>query len=349
MRILHKDVSKGVVKVKVESIDDLWHLSHVIEEGDVVYDVTYRRQQAQQDVIRSSKTEKVRMYLGVRVEKIEFSHYSDSLRLTGVIVEGDQTGNYHTLSIEPQSTPKIVKSWRPFQLDRLNEAVRSSKEPRILIVAIDEGEADFGIVKQYGIDFAVSISRSIPGKRDTSNRKSEKESFFKEVADKLSSYLDELNIPSAIVAGPGFVKDEFQEWAKEHAPSLASNLHIKSISVTGGPGILEVVKRGYVEEIYEQSRAASEITLMESFFQKILTDDAVYGLEEVRTAVMNSQAEYVVVTDEMLRNSEEAQEIIEHAKNVRSTPHIISTDHEGGEKLRSLGGIGAALRFKLTY
>ncbi len=349
MRIVHKDLSKGEIKLKIETIEDLWHLSQIIGEGDVVFDVTYRRQQSKADMVRSNKTEKIRVFLGVRIEKIEFSHYSDTLRLTGVIVEGDQVGSYHTLNIEVLSKPKIVKQWKQYQLDRITDAVRSAKDPKILIIAMDEGEADFGFVKQYGIDFPVSIYRNIPGKRDPSSRQAEKDAFFREVAEKMDSYFSEMPLGVAIVAGPGFAKEEFHSWVSQYKPNLIPKIAIKSVSVTGKTGVWEVVKRGYVETIYEESRVAKEITLLEDFFRKILSDEAVYGIREVRDAVNNSQAAHVIVTDELLRTSEEVQSLVQLAKSFRSTPHIISTSHEGGEKLRGMGGIGAVLRFRLSY
>jgi len=349
MRIIHKDISKGEIKLKVETLDDLWHLSQILEPGDIVYSVTYRRQQSKTDMVRSSKTEKVRVFLGIRIEKMEFSHYSDSFRLTGVILEGDQTGSYHTINIEVGSTPKIIKHWKSFQLDRISEAIKSTKEPKILIVAIDDGESDFGIVKQYGIDFVASINRNIPGKRDISLRKSEKESFFREVAEKIEVTLMETEIKAAIVAGPGFVKDEFNSWIKENKPSLTSKVHIKSISVTGKTGVWEVVKRGYVEEIFEGSRVAHEISLIENVFRSILDDMAVYGIQEVRMAIENSQAEYVIVTDELLRTSENVQSIIKMAKGFGTGAHIVSSSHEGGDRLKGIGGIAALLRFKTSY
>ncbi|HOP09075.1 MAG TPA: mRNA surveillance protein pelota [Candidatus Methanofastidiosa archaeon] len=349
MKIIHKDLSKGEIKLKIETLDDLWHLSQIVESGDDVYSVTYRRQQSRNDMVRSDKTEKVRVYMGIKVEKMEFSHYSDTLRLTGVIIEGDQMGSYHTLNIEVGSTPKIIKAWKGFQLDRIQEAIRSSKEPKILIVAIDEGESDFGIVKQYGIDFIASINRNIPGKREMSQRKSEKMAFFKEVADKIESIFAESEIKAAIVAGPGFVKDDFFSWIKENMPKLTSRLNMKNISVNGRTGIWEVVKRGYVEEIYEESRVANEIALIEDLFRKILEDMAVYGTKEVREAIEASQAEYVLVTDDLLRTSEEVQDIIKMSKKFGTRSHIISTSHEGGDKLNGIGGIAAALRFKTAY
>lgn len=37
MEILEEKPKEGKVKIKVETLDDLWHLYHIITPGDVVY------------------------------------------------------------------------------------------------------------------------------------------------------------------------------------------------------------------------------------------------------------------------------------------------------------------------
>jgi hypothetical protein len=69
MRIIHKDLKNGVVKLRLENLDDLWHLNNVIEQKDLVFGVTYRRDEKAADKIRAEKVEKKRMWLGVEVEK----------------------------------------------------------------------------------------------------------------------------------------------------------------------------------------------------------------------------------------------------------------------------------------
>ncbi|HDZ35689.1 MAG TPA: mRNA surveillance protein Pelota, partial [Thermococcus sp.] len=44
MQIIHQDVKEGKIKVKAETLDDLWHLYHIIDPGDVVYAKTLRKQ-----------------------------------------------------------------------------------------------------------------------------------------------------------------------------------------------------------------------------------------------------------------------------------------------------------------
>jgi len=34
MRIVHQDTKKGIIELLPETLDDLWHLSHLIEPGN---------------------------------------------------------------------------------------------------------------------------------------------------------------------------------------------------------------------------------------------------------------------------------------------------------------------------
>ena len=43
MRIHYHDRSHGIVKVMVENLDDLWYLSGVVRQGDLVSGETVRR------------------------------------------------------------------------------------------------------------------------------------------------------------------------------------------------------------------------------------------------------------------------------------------------------------------
>ncbi|RLG53505.1 MAG: mRNA surveillance protein Pelota, partial [Candidatus Hydrothermarchaeota archaeon] len=43
----------------------------------------------------------------------------------------------------------------------------------------------------------------------------------------------------------------------------------------------------------------------------------------------------------------ECDELIEKAERLRSKVIIVSTEHEAGEKLQSIGGVAALLRFEV--
>jgi hypothetical protein len=43
MHIVHQDTKRGFIELVPETLDDLWHLSHIISQGDLVSSRTTRR------------------------------------------------------------------------------------------------------------------------------------------------------------------------------------------------------------------------------------------------------------------------------------------------------------------
>ena len=113
MQIIHQDVKEGKVKVKAETLDDLWHLYHIIDPGDTVYAKTLRKQSQRSDSLRAEKVEVIPVFLGVRAEKINFHKFANQVRVTGPIVyasrEDVPLGKYHTIAIEEGTVVTIQK------------------------------------------------------------------------------------------------------------------------------------------------------------------------------------------------------------------------------------------------
>lgn len=341
MQIISYHPERGTITVRAESLEDLWHLEHILEEGDLVKARTFRREEERKDLVRPQKKERKLVTLTVRAEKIEFHLHSNWLRITGPIVEGEDTGSYHTLNVEEGSVCTITKEWRHYHLERLREAVKQSKAPKILVVVIDDEEADFGLIRQYGVEEVASVYSGMPGKREPSQRKEIKTRFYEEVAQKIVEY----DLPT-IVAGPGFTKEEFKKHMKD---THGKEVIIESVSTTGRTGLYEVIKKGLVERVYQDSKTAQDIMLVETLFSEILKGNAVYGLKEVKKAIDYNACESLLIVDELLRKNRDMEALLERARQRGGETHIVSSQHEGGEKLLHLGGVAAFLRFKIDY
>jgi len=86
MRIVHQDTKKGIIELLPETLDDLWHLSHLIEPGNLLSARTTRRiQDTTGERLRSDRGIKKTFFMGIRVESINFHRYTGKLRATGVI------------------------------------------------------------------------------------------------------------------------------------------------------------------------------------------------------------------------------------------------------------------------
>ena len=218
MRIVYQDNKKGVIEVVPETLDDLWHLSHIIEVGDLVSSLTTRRiQDSTGERLRSDRGIKKTFFMGVNVEEISYHKYTGKLRATGTIVQGPEDsvplGSHHTLDLKLSNSVKIKKDrWSKWNIKRLKDAMKASKKPTALIVAIEDDIADIGIIRQYGIDYYGPIIGNVSGKRIVQkNRKQAINDFFKELTETIEKFKD---VQAIVLAGPGFSKGDYYRLSK---------------------------------------------------------------------------------------------------------------------------------------
>ncbi|NIA03513.1 MAG: mRNA surveillance protein pelota [Nitrospirae bacterium] len=349
MRITKRNLKgrDGEIALTPETLDDLWHLKYIIEPGDLVFALTKRKVEGATDKLRPEKMEKRPMRLGVRVESIEFHKFSNRLRLHGVIESGQEAGAYHTLNIENGTNLSVIKTWKNDQFERIKEAEAAAKRPRVVILTIEEGEASIGLVRYYGVE-EYSNFKMGSGKGESSSR----EDFFNSVISQLSQAAS--STEAVIVAGPGFTKDDFMKHLETKNSELAARSRTEDTVSIGISGFQEVLRRGAVDRIVEESRITREARLIEELMGMIATNGAaVYGWDEVKRARDMGAVESLLITDELLREGREKGHDIDafllSIEHSRGKVVVFSSEFEPGHRLYNLGGIAALLRFNLEY
>ena len=354
----------GELSLVPESLDDLWHLKHVIEAGDLVYSLTYRRIEEATDKVRPDKADKKPVRLGIRTDAVEFHKFSRRLRIKGMIEEGPESelGAYHTFNIEPDTKLSVVKGdWKEHQLKRLREAEKAFATTEVLVVTVEEGEAVAGVVRQYGVDELFSLRYGSGKGMEHAGGGSGKADFFGALLKHIQNAMHTTKAEAVIIAGPGFIKDDFFVFLKDRDTELAKKTRIEQASSIGVSGFLEVFKRGAVERLKHEERLTKEVTLLDRLMEEISKEEgvkAVYGKDEVRKALEYGAVEILMVSDEKLMKSriegaeqeKEAEEIdrmLEDAERKRGEVVIFSTEFEPGKRLNALGGIAALLRYGL--
>jgi len=336
--------SEGEIALVPDTLDDLWHLKYIIERGDLVFSTTKRTLQGASDKLRPEKLEKSVVRLGIRVEKVEFHRFANRLRIHGLIEHGVDVGSHHTLNIEEGTELSIVKVWKKEQLERIAEAVKASQRASVAILTIEEGDAELGLVRQYGIESVASVRVSY-GK----DRGSSREEFFAKALELLKG----VDAERVVVAGPGFTKDDFLSFVGQKMPELVSKMVLESTLSSGKAGFLEVVKRGALTRVMQDERLAREGVLMDELLQRIATDGAVaYGIDEVRDAVDMGAVDTLLVADEWLRGERESWDVdslLLTAEGCGGRVVVLSSEFEPGERLMHLGGVAALLRYKLEW
>ena len=343
MRVLHRDFKAGEVKLRFENPDDLWHLHNLVLAGDFVRATTTRREESKADKIRPDRMEKVRVTLTIRVEKVEFQAFSDRLRLSGVIVEGAMDhGQHHTLNLAVGDVLTIIKEWRPHELRRIEDAVAATQKPIVAFLSLDDEEALLAQLRQYGVKELATIRAPGHGKMFPSG--DAKTSYFEEILAKLRmSDLGE----SLVLIGPGFAREDFHAFLGSREPSLAARTHVSGSSHAGMRGIQEALRSGVGAKVFEDSRVALETRLVEQVLERIATAGPVaYGPAEVAEAVTAGAVETLLVSDAVVRDPG-VEALLRDAEAARGSVVLVSRHHEAGQKLESLGGIAALLRFPI--
>lgn len=345
LRVLHQDRKTKKIKLLIETIDDLWHLDNIVDENNLVFSLTHRREEVKKDKIRAERAEKKPMFLGIRVEKLEFHEFSDRLRIHGIIEVGPQDlGSYHTLNITVGDKITIVKDWRSHDLDRIKEAVDASKTQIVTFLSIDDENATIALLRHYGIQHIATILSHASGKLYKSG-KNEKKDYFSQVLNKLEQ-VKEADSP-LIIIGPGFTKDEFYEFGKNANRNLFQKCIIENTGQSGMTAINEALKRKIVSKIVEKCRIEFETQLVEDVLSQIAIGKLVaYGYVEVENALSHGAVEHFLITN-MLVRTKKGEWYLRKAKRIGAKITIISNLHEAGKKLDSLGGVASLLRFDL--
>lgn len=349
MKIVFKDLKHGEIKIIPENLDDIWHLYNIIEIDDLVRAVTFRTDEQKDDKIRSKKSTKKRMKLGIRVSEVKFHEFSDRLRIHGTIEEGPQDlGSFHTINVDAEKMDKISiikEEWKHHQLKRLEEAVKLTKKPLVLFVSIDDEKATVAILRQSGVQKIADIDSKKSGKMYEEQTKNTEKEYYGEVLSMVKNNMTKNT--ALVVVGPGFTKEHFLDYGKEKAPEYFSKCHVSGTGHAGMNGVHEAIKTGVVKQITKENRVVLETEYVEKLFSEIKKNGlATYGEKEVFHALKNGAVKNLLITDKLVR-TEKGENLLKVAKETNSDFTIINTMHDAGEKLEGIGGIGALLRFKI--
>ncbi|MFH1506605.1 MAG: mRNA surveillance protein pelota [archaeon] len=348
MQIIKKDLKHNLAIVKVENMDDLWYLSHIIEPGDLVSGKTERKIKIGETDARNMKVVKKWVFMKIRVEKLEFHKYSNILRVSGTVEEGPEDvahGSYHTFNVEEQTVITITKTkWLSFQIEKLDEAAKA-KPLKILVLTFDREEAYFAMLKNQGHEILSSMKGDV-AKKDSPEKS--KGDFYKELVKQILDYDKRYGLKNIIIASPSFWKEYLM---KEVPEELKSKITLATCSSVNEKAIDEIIKRPELKQVLEQDKIAQEIKLIDALLQAISNNQAGYGLKEVSEQVNNGNIKDLFVTDNFIHEKREENRyaeldaLMKTADNVKGKIHIISSD-EGSKKLDGLGGIACILRWK---
>ncbi|MHA1576213.1 MAG: mRNA surveillance protein pelota [Candidatus Thorarchaeota archaeon] len=360
MKILKRVLKEGKIAIKIEFLDDLWHLYNIVSPTDVVVSRTMRRVRVGSDEGRKQESVRKPMTLTLKVDDVSFHSFSNRVRIKGTILDGPNDlvsmGTYHTINIETGHSLTIIKErWPKYLLDRLKSAAESQESPVTLAVTIEDGVAELFLIADFGIREAVRVRASISRKRGSQKEyDSTMKEFFDNVVLAIRSQIEQHKIGLVLVAGPGFVKDHFTTYLTKAGLKDLPPVVSESTNSIGIPGAKEILFREVISNAMSGVRLETETRLVETIIEHIAKDDGLgtYGNDEVTKAVRFGAVEHLLITDKKLREGEEKERrwmdgLIRDTEKARGAFHIVSTDHPAGDQLQHIGGIAALLRYRL--
>jgi peptide subunit release factor 1 (eRF1) len=237
-------------------------------------------------------------------------------------------------------------------------------------------------VRPYGNYFANNLLVHNSQGRYDRLREDAINEFLSKVGEVASNVFLEENVIGVLVGGPGPVKERIAKEDYLNYQIKNKILAVKDVGYTDEYGLEELVKRS--EDVLQQAEIFREKKLLSDFFVKLREgENAVVGLEKtlkalemgaVNELIILENFEYVrkhlvcenghkktviakkdekikcdVCGKEMNVEKEEDifDEIVLKAEELGAKVNIVSDDTEEGKGFRSMGGIGAILRFKI--
>lgn len=351
MHIEHKNLKEGSLRLGVDNLDDLWYLSQIVETGDQVTSKSLRK------VERGGEGEKkqvsrIPIVLTIKVEKIEWSKNSPNLRILGIITAGPEDaprGEHHSFSIEVNSSLTIRKEhWPNYQLERVDQAI-TGEQSKVMLILFDREEALFVLLKKYGYDILTSFTGNI-SKKETNHQSNN--DFYEDIKKQITHYDTRYKLTCIILASPAFFKEDLLKELTDAA--IRKKIVMATVHSVGRNGVAEALKRPEVKTALLTERASNEQMLVDELLSAIAREGSVaYGIKEVLKAGETRAIAHLLITDTLLMRMREEgksstiETLMKETDAARGKITIVSTAHEGGNKLDGLGGIGAILRYKL--
>ncbi|XVE62216.1 hypothetical protein DITRI_Ditri06bG0100600 [Diplodiscus trichospermus] len=318
MKVVRRDLvpnGPGSVKMIPVDSDDLWSVYNLIATGDSVMARTVRK--VLRETAGGRDAERVILKLEIRVEAIDYDKEGSVLRIRGKnILENEHVkiGAFHTLELELQRPFVLRKEiWDSLALDILQQASDPGASADLAVVLMQEGLANILLVGKSMTSTRSRIETSIPRKHGPAIAGYEKalKKFFENVLQAFLKHIDFNVVRCAVIASPGFTKDQFHRHLlleaerRQLRPIIENKSRIILVHTSSGykHSLREVLDAPNVMNMIKDTKAAQEVRALKDFFSMLSNDSAraCYGPKHVEIAHERMAVQTLLITDDLFR------------------------------------------------
>eukprot|EP01071_Lankesteria_metandrocarpae_P000708 Lankesteria_metandrocarpae@DN1097_c0_g1_i2.p1 len=342
MKLIKRSIEKttggqyeGSVCVMPEELEDLWDVYNLINKGDKTKAHTHRKVQRQSAATGSVSSFKIKMFLCITAQKIEFDADAAEIRVSGRSSYSDQyikTGQYHTLQLGVGREVVIIKrNWDVLHRNRLADMLSPKKRGELAAVMVDIGIANLFWLTERLCKPLLKIKVDIPKSRGIKDNHSKAtERFYQQVYSGITQHLDLTKLNSVLIAGPGFTKDDLFDWIKAEAhkrgdADVTSNLSKFILTRASTPfkhSLSEILQNESVLKKLCGTKMSSLSAVLEEFYSalRLQPDKAYYGIQHVVRAAEQGAVAKLLVVESLFRsnNTKTRERYSALTNNVRS-------------------------------
>ena len=333
-----------------EEPDDLITLRRIIKKGDRIVGDTTRIIKLEKDYSRPDKGERVRIRIGLDVEKISLDNVLDRLRIHGIIIESNNEsvpkGSHHSFMITMNESFKLIKKqWIPIEKKLLQA---NNQSVGFLLVALDTSVCGIGRLKGTHLQIMPNIYSGSSGKQYKSDFNIER--FFESVQKAVYSLINKGD--QIIIFGPGETKKRFGNFLQK-TPIGNEYKVIDGIDSGGEDGLYTFTKSQSMKEIMSDSKLGKVLSIIDEIMLRANKKSRKFtmGFDETLKASQYGSIESLVFSEKIIQTEDE-EKVIELLNDIESKGakvYGVDSTTDAGLRVSGLGGMVSLLRFALEY
>ncbi|MBU2639711.1 MAG: peptide chain release factor aRF-1 [Nanoarchaeota archaeon] len=273
----------------------------------------------------------------------------------GNLSESESKTTIEVFSIEPPQPvrTRVYRCDQTFLLEPLEEQLEHTDVFGLIV--LDKRESTIGLLKGSAIITLANLTSGVPGKYKTGGQSAQRfarlreeaaHEFYKRIAAVANKeFLGNKQLKGLLVGGPGPTKHEFVDGDYLNNEIKPKILGIADITYTDEFGLQDLVDKS--KEFISQQARTKELEILKKFFETLGKEPGkiVYGETETVKALNNGVVDTLILSEDIEDKLAEKLETL--ASQFGSSTEIVSTDTQEGMQLKSLGGIGAILRYAI--
>ncbi|MGC8649047.1 MAG: mRNA surveillance protein pelota [Candidatus Micrarchaeia archaeon] len=338
MKIISFYENEGRLKLRVDTVEDLWTIQRIVFSGDVVESESLRKFKTNE----GDKGELKEVMIKINVEKTEFDKLANRLRIAGKIIDGKpleyvRLGSYHTLNIAAGDILEITKkSWPVYIRSLIDEAIKNTKKAVLGIIVVDDEKALFAYLLNYGITFENEIYSNLSKRLTQKDFQEQENKYYQKILDLCKN----MNVNTIIIAGPAFTKENIKKYGDEIGffKNFNKKIIFEDASSAERSAVYEIIKSEKTADILKAEKIREEFILMDEFLNFYSIGKGKFGIDEIKNAIENYEIKIIIINDIMLSNPK-IQELLALAEKKKIKIVIFNTNDEVGIQLHSFKDI----------